>query len=147
MQKFAAALLATTLALAAAPAFAQSEAEMRASIEEMHGDADGFFDLYSALQNAAEQNDPAAIADRVLYPLRVNADGGSHEVPDAKAFADDFDTILPAETRDALKAEDPTDFIVTSEGVGLVNGAIWLTNICLDDACEQTQWSILSIND
>ena len=38
------------------------------------------------------------------------------------------------------------DLIVTSEGVGLGNGAMWITNICLDDACNETQWGILSIN-
>jgi hypothetical protein len=50
------------------------------------------------------------------------------------------------ETLDAIGAQDVDDLIVTSEGVGVANGAMWITNVCLDDSCNETQWGILSIN-
>jgi len=141
------AVAAAAIALAfTAPALAQSEEEVSASIETIHGDSEGFFELYAALQDAILLEDPTAIADHAFYPLRINTDGESQEVPDAEALVDDFHNLIWPETLEALGTQDVADLIVTSEGVGIGNGAIWLTNICLDDSCAETQWGILSIN-
>ena len=140
------ALIATALGLAAQPAFAQDEQAIWDNIESIHGDADGFFEIYGAIQDAIMSDDPFVISDYALYPLMVNANGETYDVLDEQDLLNEFDSLVTPETLEAVLNQNVADLIVTSEGVGLGNGAMWITNVCLDDACEETQWGILSIN-
>lgn len=140
----AAACLAATLL--AAPAFAQSEEQVVAQIESIHGDAEGFGEAFGLLQDAFLFGDPTTIADLGLYPMMVNANGETYDILEAQDLIDNFDALLTSETQAALASQDFADLIVTSEGVGFADGALWMTNVCLDDDCAETQWGILSIN-
>ena len=140
----AAACLAATLL--AAPAFAQSEEQVMAQIESIHGDAEGFGEAFGLLQDAFLFGDPTTIADLGLYPMMVNANGETYDILEAQDLIDNFDALLTSETQAALASQDFADLIVTSEGVGFADGALWMTNFCLDDDCAETQWGILSIN-
>lgn len=122
-----------------------SEEEVYANIESIHGDADGFFEVFSGVQDAAMFN-PVDIAGYGIYPLTVNANGETYDILDEQDFVDNFDSLMLQETIDAIANQDVDDLIVTSEGVGIGNGALWITNICLDDACSDTQWGVFSIN-
>lgn len=138
--------LATIVVLAlAAPAMAQEE-EVYERIETIQGNADGFFELFSILQDAAMFGDPTTIAQYASYPLLVNANGESYDILEEQDLLDNFDSLVTPETMQALLEQDVGDLIVTDEGVGIGNGAIWISNICLDDACSDTEWGILSIN-
>lgn len=141
------ALLAGIL-LAAAPhaALAQSEEEVYASIDAIHGNADGFFEVFSLLQDAVMFGDPATVGQYAFYPLTVNANGETYDVLEEQDLLDNFDTLVSPETLQAVLEQDVADLIVTSEGIGVGNGAMWITNVCLDDECSETQWGILSIN-
>lgn len=136
---------AATLALTG-PVLAQSEEDVLDSIESIHGDVDGFNEAFALLQDAFLFDDPTSIADLGFYPLAINANGETYDVLEAQDLVDNFDSLLTEETQDALAGQDYADLIVTSEGVGLANGALWMTNICLDDDCAETEWGILSIN-
>jgi len=128
------------------PAFAQSEEDVIARIENIHGDFDGFSEAFATMQDAFLFSDPTAIADLGLYPMTVNANGETYDILEAQDLVDNFDSLLTPETQAALASQDFADLIVTSEGVGFANGALWMTNVCLDDGCAETQWGILSIN-
>lgn len=127
-----------------APASA-SEEEVYANIEAIHGDADGFFEVFAGVQDATMFN-PVDITGYAIYPLTINANGETYDILEEQDFIDNFDDLILPETLEAIGSQDVDDLIVTSEGVGLGNGAMWITNICLDDACTDTQWGILSIN-
>ena len=127
-----------------APASA-SEEEVYANIEAIHGDADGFFEVFAGVQDATMFN-PVDITGYAIYPLTINANGETYDILEEQDFIDNFDDLILPETLEAIGSQDVDDLIVTSEGVGLGNGAMWITNICLDDACSDTQWGILSIN-
>ncbi|RYE60829.1 MAG: hypothetical protein EOO82_02725 [Oxalobacteraceae bacterium] len=133
---FALALVAPTLA---------SEEDVYANIEAIHGNADGFFEIFSGVQDAAMFN-PVDIAGYALYPITINANGETYDILDQQDFVDNFDSLILQETIDAIANQDVDDLIVTSEGVGVGNGVLWITNICLDDACNDTQWGVFSIN-
>jgi hypothetical protein len=142
-------ILAVTLTAAlalAGPVLAQSEEDVMASIENIHGDVDGFNAAFALMQDAFLFYNPTAIADLGLYPLTVNANGEVYDILEAQDLVDNFDSLLTTETIDALASQDYADLIVTGDGVGFANGALWMTNICLDDDCADTQWGILSIN-
>jgi hypothetical protein len=142
-------LLVTALIISVAlitPVFAQSEEEVMARIEDLHGEATAFGEAFGLLQDAFLFGDPTTIADLGLYPLTVRANGEVYDVLEAQDLVDNFDSLLTPQTIEALSAQDYADLIVTSEGVGFGNGALWMTLACLDDSCTQTQWGILSIN-
>lgn len=139
-----AAIAAATL-LAAVPVMAQEE-EVYDRIETIHGNADGFFEVFSLLQDAMMFGDPVTVAQYAFYPLTVNANGETYDVLEEQDLLDNFDSLVSADTQQALLEQDVADLIVNQDGVGIGNGAIWITNVCLDDACEETQWGIISIN-
>jgi hypothetical protein len=144
LSRLAAASLAALLLLSPA-AFAQEE-EVYERIEKIHGDADGFFELYSLIQDAIMFGDPVTIAQYAFYPLTVNANGEVYDVLEEQDLVYNFDTLVSEDTRQMVLEQDVADLVVTSEGVGVGNGSFWVSNVCLDDACEETQWGILSIN-
>ena len=134
-----------TLALAL-PAFAQEE-EVMAQIETVQGDSIGFGEAFDALKDAFVAGDPASgIADLAEYPFQVAANGELYDIFEPADFIDNFDTLVTEDTLDALASQDYADLIVTSEGVGFANGALWMANICSDDSCSETYWGITRIN-
>ena len=137
---------AFALTLIAVPALAQSEEDIMAQIENIHGDSMGFGEAFSILQDSFLFDDPAAFAELGLYPLTVNANGEVYDILEPQDLVDNFDSLLTPETQSALGGQDFDDLIVTSEGVGFANGALWMSNICYDDSCSQTFWAIISIN-
>lgn len=139
----AAVLAVTVLAL---PAFAQSEEDVMAQIEAIHGDSVGFGEAFALMQDAFLFGDPATIADLGEYPLTVSANGEVYDILEPQDLVDNFDSLLTQETIDGLSSQDFDDLIVTSEGVGFANGALWMTNICADDGCQETYWAIIAIN-
>lgn len=138
--------IAFALTLIAVPAFAQSEEDIMAQIETIHGDSIGFGEAFSLLQESFLFGDPVTFANLGFYPMTVNANGEVYDILEAQDLLDNFDSLLTPETQSAIGGQDFADLIVTSEGVGFANGALWMTNVCLDDGCSQTAWGIISIN-
>lgn len=134
-------LLAAALTL---PAAAQEEAIM-AEIENLHGDSVAFGEAFGLLQDAFLFGDPVTIADLAFYPLTVEANGELYDILEPQDLVDNFDYLLLQETRDALASQDFADLIVTGDGVGFANGALWMANVCLDDGCSETAWGIIRI--
>ena len=130
----------------ATPAFAQGEEDVMAQIENLHGQSAEFGEAFGLLQDAFLFGDPTTIADLAFYPLTVRANGEEYELLEAQDFIDNFDSLLTQETIDGLSSQDFDDLIVTSDGVGFANGALWMTLACVDDSCAEANWGIISIN-
>lgn len=140
-------IAAVTLSLAlTAPVLAQSEEDVMTRIENIHGDSVGFGEAFGLMQDAFLFGDPITIADLAEYPLTISANGEVYDILEPQDLVDNFDTLLTQETIDGLSSQDFDDLIVTSEGVGFANGALWMTNICTDDSCAETYWAIIAIN-
>ena len=139
--------LALAVTLVATPlAFAQSEEDVMASIENIQGDAEGFFEVFSGLQDAMLFDNPAAIADYVLLPISIDANGETYDIDNKQDLVDNLDTLIQDAPREAIRTQDVADLIVSSDGVGFADGAVWVANTCLDDACTKTKWGIIAIN-
>lgn len=140
-------VLATLFAvLASLPALGQTEEEVYANIENLHGDAEGFFELFSLVQDAMMFGDPVTLAAHVEYPVTVQANAETYDVLEEQDLIDNFDALVMPETQAAIANQDVDDLIVTSEGVGIADGAVWITNFCVDDDCGATYWGIIAIN-
>lgn len=128
------------------PAYAQSEEDVMAQIESLHGKSAEFGEAFGLLQDAFLFGDPVTIADLGVYPLTVNANGESYDILEAQDLVDNFDSLLTPQTISALSSQDYGDLIVTSDGVGFANGALWMALVCVDDSCTDSNWGIISIN-
>ena len=83
----------------------------------------------SAIAQALKDDEPSHFADQVHYPLRIDLNEGTHIVTTANQLERSFAKIFtPA---DRLKIVDrlnqqPKKVICRSEGVGLLDGGLWL---------------------
>lgn len=133
-------------ALLATPVFAQSEEDIMAQVENLHGQSEEFGEIFGLLQDAFLFGDPTTIADLAFYPLQVDANGEVYDILEPQDLVDNFDSLLTQETIEGLSSQDFGDLIVTSEGVGFANGALWMSLVCHDDACSEASWGIIKIN-
>jgi hypothetical protein len=127
-------------------AFAQSEEDVLAQIEDLHGMSAEFGEAFAQLQDSFLFGDPSGMASLGAYPLPVEANGEAYDLLEPQDLVDNFDALLTPETQSALGAQDFDDLIVTSDGVGFANGALWMNLVCEDDSCESAYWAITSIN-
>ena len=141
-------LIASTIACLAfaAPALAQGEEEVMGQIEDLHGMSIEFGEAFAELQDAFLFGDPSGMASLGEYPLPVQANGEAYDLLEAQDLVDNFDALLTTETQAALANQDFDDLIVTSDGVGFANGALWMNLICEDDTCDSAYWGITAIN-
>ncbi|MEI1251812.1 hypothetical protein [Rhizobium aouanii] len=139
----AALLLAGTMllgtALPSTGAFPQSENEVYNRIEELHGDAASFDRPLRQLVRAMRSGDGETIAGLAEYPLTVKANGETYDVENAEDFIDNFDDR-------AVGRQQYDDLFVNNDGVMLAGGAVWMSAICEDNACEASHWAIIAIN-
>ncbi len=134
------------MALAPLPALAQSSDEVRSRIEQLHGNADGFDEAFKLVTEAMQYGDPVTIADLGNYPMTVNANGETYDILAAKDLLDNYGSLVMQETQNAVSGQSYGDLIVSSDGVGFANGALWMAGICDTDDCSQSHWAIISIN-
>ncbi|HTN60002.1 MAG TPA: hypothetical protein VL147_00430 [Devosia sp.] len=141
------ALLAIScLAVLSAPAFAQSEEDVMAQIEALHGNSVEFGEAFAAMQDAFLFDNPTAIADLAAYPLQVAANGELYDILEPADLVDNFDALLTEDTLAALASQDFAALIVTSDGIGFGDGVLWFANVCAYDACSSSDWRIIRIN-
>ncbi|HEY0034638.1 MAG TPA: hypothetical protein VGB81_15360 [Devosia sp.] len=129
-----------------APVLAQSEEAVMEQIETLHGMSEEFGEAFGQLQDSFLFGDPSGLASLGEYPLAVQANGEAYDLLEAQDLVDNFEALLTEETRAALAGQDFADLIVTSDGVGFANGALWMNLICEDDSCNSAHWAITSIN-
>ena len=145
----AALLLAGAMLLAAAPftgRAAAQDSEVYDRIEELHGDAAGFDRPLRQLVLAMRSGDAETIAGLAEYPLSVKANGETYDVESAEDFVENFDDLVTPETRRAVGRQQYQDLFVSSEGVMLANGAVWMGAVCDDNSCDESHWAIIAIN-
>ena len=82
----------------------------------------------SALRAALRQNNVAALAFLISFPLRVNTGKGTLMIPDAQSLSGHYAEIFPQRVRDAVLATKDDDYICKyDEGLGYMNGWLWVS--------------------
>lgn len=137
---------AAILAFAANPATAQ-QAEVYAALETIYGteQADLFDDYFEVVKQGFAERDLELLSSLGSYPFEVAANGELYDIFEPADFSGNFDALLLPETIDAIANQDYADLIVTDEGVGFANGALWMANVCEDDTCAVSNWLIIRI--
>ena len=123
--------LAVLLTLAATSVLAQSP--------------DTYRQAFDAIQQAVAQSDAPAFAAWVSYPIEVVAGGEPMVIGDAAEFAAHYDAIVTPEIAEAVTDQSFNDLFVNAEGAMFGNGQVWLSEVCLDNACTNSEVKIITI--
>ena len=106
---------------------------------------DTYRQAFDAIQQAVSEGDAVAFADWVSYPIQVTADGTDMVIGDAGEFADHYDEIITPEIAQAVVDQNFNELFVNAEGAMFGNGQVWMSEVCQDDACENSEVKIITI--
>lgn len=137
--------LLLSIALLTVPALAQSDADTDAAIDSALGDHTAYRAAFEAIQKAVTDEDAAAFAEWVSYPIKVTADGEEMSISTAEQFAEHYDNILTEEIQGAILDQKWADLFVNYQGIMFGNGQVWLNGICKDDACAEFDVKVITI--
>jgi hypothetical protein len=137
------ALLAAVLG--AAPAMAETGAEVDDAITTDLGDAAPYHAAFDAIHEAVANDDAAGVATWVSYPITVSVGGKELTINDAAQFETEYETIITGDIKDTILAQEWETLFVNADGVMYGNGQIWLNGICKDDACAEFDVKIITI--
>lgn len=138
------ALAALSLALCAAAPLAASEVDDRIR-DVLGGDPAEYRRVVEGFQAALRAGDGAAAAAYVIYPIEVRSGPTPVVVPDAAAFAANCAAIVTPEVAAAVQDQPWDDVFVRDQGVMLGDGEVWFADACLDEACTQRRFGVITI--
>ncbi|MHB1103104.1 MAG: hypothetical protein ACYC0C_10115 [Devosia sp.] len=145
MPEFIFVALGVFLALAIAPAAAQTDDEVNAGIDSVLGDHAPYEEAFAAIQAAVAEDDAEAVAEWVAYPFNATVDGEAYSFEGPDGFIEHYDGIVTGEVKATVTDQKYEDLFVNAEGVMFGNGQMWLSGVCRDDACAEFDVKIITI--
>lgn len=106
---------------------------------------DTYRQAFDAIQQAVTEGDAVAFADWVSYPIEVKADGQSVVIGDATEFAEQYGAIVTPEIAQAVADQSFNELFINADGAMFGDGQVWMSEICLDDACTNSEVKIITI--
>ena len=126
---------------------AQTVEETNARLDQVFGEHESFGEVFDALYCAVEARDAATVASLAKYPLRVATNGEEYEIDSEQTFIDNYDTIITPSIADVIVSQDFALLFVNQDGVMYGDGDVWISPICIDNACERYRWLIVTIQE
>lgn len=106
---------------------------------------DTYRQAFDAIQQAVTEGDATAFADWVSYPIEVVADGEQMVIGDSAQFAELYEGIVTPEIVQAVADQSFNELFVNSEGAMFGDGQVWMSEVCLDDSCSNSEVKIITI--
>lgn len=144
MKKTVLALFLATLPVT--PAAAASAEDIYQQVETILGDAAGLDPFLEDVRRALVTGTGEDVAALAAFPLPVNNNGAFHTVETAQEFIAAYPRLVSDATKNTVADAAYEDLLVTDEGVAIGDGAVWLSPVCVDNACSKSYWAIVSIN-
>lgn len=99
-----------------------------------------------ALQEAVRSDKPAAVADLVVFPLRVNKPPQTSLVKTRSEFLRRYAALFTPAVRAAILRQRPAELFRSWQGFMIGNGEIWFTGICPDTSCSTHRVGVITVN-
>jgi hypothetical protein len=139
-------LIATAIVpLNLAPAQALTDHDK--SIDLSVGDHTKVHQILTDLQQAVAKHNPAAVAELIHYPIKVNPGKKPFTIKTEKEFIKDYDRIITPDIQDAILKQKYDTLFVNSEGAMIGDGEVWISGFCRDKSCRQSDIKIGTIQD
>ena len=117
------------------------------SIDLSVGDHLRVHSILTQLQQGVASHNAPAVAALVHYPIKVNPGKKPFTVKNERAFIKDYDDIITHDIQDAILKQKYENLFVNSQGAMIGDGEVWITGICRDKSCRQTDIKIGTIQD
>ncbi len=135
------------LLLAPTAAFAGTTEAVDQAITDNLGDPAGFHEAFDAIQQAVNDDDAAALADWVAFPINVRLGDKAVSLKDAEAFVAAYPELFTDNIKAAITGQNYEDLFVNYQGAMFGAGQLWISGICKTDACETVDVRIITIQE
>jgi hypothetical protein len=122
-------------------------ADFNKSVDQAVGDHVKVQQLLISLQRSVANHNPAGVASLVHYPIKVNPGKKPMTIKTPKAFVKDYDTIITKDISDVILKQKYDTLFINTQGAMLGEGEVWISGICLDKSCKQSDIKISTIQD
>lgn len=144
--RLAAGIAAALIALLPVATLAQSRTDIDKAIETNIGDPVKVHETFTQLQQAVAKHDAAAVAALVSYPITINPrTNKAMRIRTPEAFAASYDKIVTPHIAKVVEDQKYEQLFVNYQGAMFGSGEIWLTGICKDKQCKQTEIRVKTI--
>ncbi len=126
-------------------ASAEGDRRINEQIDRLLGDHVAYRRVFDALQQAVAHDDAAAVADLVSFPITVSVDGKLIIVKNAARFGALYEKIMTPAVARAITGTAYDEVMVNSQGVMLGDGQAWISGICRDAACSQSEVKVIKL--
>ena len=137
-------LLIATLVAASMPALAQTAEAVNTVLDAVFGEHARFAAAFTQLQEAVAEEDAEEVAALAAYPLVVKV-GERVQVGSAEAFVAAYSDIMTDEIVTAVMEQGYESLFASEQGIMIGNGQVWMSGVCADDACENWDVRIVTI--
>jgi len=104
------------------------------------------FNFFYEQKNKMALGEYEHFAEEIRYPITVKVDGQPKTFIYVAEFEANFEKIFSKEEIQRFIAIDESELTFTPNGVKVADGIIWFDLICMDPACEETEFLITEIN-
>ena len=116
------------------------------SIATNVGDPAKFREVMTAFQQAVQKHDASAVAALVSYPIDINPHTKQVlHIRTPAAFIAQYNSIITRHITDVVEKQKYEDLFVNYQGAMFGSGEVWISGICKDKACKQTDIRIRTI--
>ena len=99
------------------------------------------------IQDSVRTDNKEKLASLIYYPIKIYMlDGSELKIENAAEFVANYEKIVIPEWKDIVLAQEPSELFSNWQGAMIHRGELWFTPICLDEACENSQFYIVTIN-
>jgi hypothetical protein len=128
------------------PAFAQSDKEINARLDELFGQHEVYRTFFTDLKKAVSADDKKAVAAMVDYPITVSIGGKGVKIKSGKDFVSHYDHIFSNKIATAVEKQTYAALFANDQGIMIGDGEIWIDGICLDHDCTKQAVKIITFN-
>jgi hypothetical protein len=143
MLRAAAVILAVVMT---SPVLAQSADAVDARIDQLLGDHKDYERAFVVIQQALSEHDADALAMYIPFGQPIMIDGTPVTLNDQDELVESFDDIFSEKVVNAVTRQDFGRLFVNSDGVMFGNGELWISGICQDNACADSEVKIITVN-
>jgi hypothetical protein len=104
------------------------------------------YEFFYEIKNLIALGEYEHFAEEVRYPITAAVDGQPKTYIFVAELEADFESIFDPETRLRLISIDESELTFTPQGVMVADGILWFDLICMDPACDETEFLITEIN-
>ncbi len=139
---------ATALSLAfAMPAAAQDPSDVMERISLLFGDAEPFVTAYEVITEAVATGDGEALADYFPYGETLMVNGEAVVLESESDLYQRYDELITPAIAEVVASQSFETLFANADGVMFGDGAMWLSSVCLDEACAEIEVKIIALNE